>query len=271
MAQLSQCVIVSARVLGLRKILRRKPNSMAPAAMAGIRERLRQLKTPEIALQQEDRILLLCTAGEETWSDLAAALLLDLLTELSHLQFWLATEGFFLSGAIVWGPVLHDRTQGLIDLSGPGVRRARHLTRSHAAPCLLFDPDFVQLLLLRQIPVEHAAWRHIQDNGWGQYFLDYLSFSARVEENSRGVFRDILKDHKQAIEGVLHRGSRRNTPRRSDWLTWLIAYHDRVVRHVAALGRDEAMLSADLAITQDRSLLLSSGGFQSPMWRLIKS
>lgn len=242
MAQLSDSVIVSARVLGLRKILRRKPNSLAPAAMAGLRELLGKLKTPETALLVEDRMLLVCPVTDD--DDVGARseiVLAGMLADLAFLQLRLAEDGFFLSGAVVWGQVLVERMQSRQDISGPGLRRAHRLARHNQAPCLLLDPVLANRAALSLDAIEQPSiWQHVQHDGWGSYFLDYLSLLANFESSGRGSLWGIVGNHKAAIVRKLGpKGAEREIPS-APWLTWLACYHNRVVRRMSALPQQFA-------------------------------
>lgn len=273
MAQLSNCIIVSARVLGLRKILRRKPNSLAPQAMAGLRELLGTLKTPETAIQIEDRIVLVCpVVDDEGVGILAEKILAELLAELAFLQIKLADQGFFLSGAVVWGQVLVERIQGQHDLSGPGIRRAHRLARQNRAPCLQIDPNTAASLFSLHPHAPHAAWQHIQDDVWGRYLWDYLSFSARIEEGTRGVFAGVLGIHKRALEEAVRGLSKATEIALPDWLAWLVCYHVHVVRRAMKLQSGELGELAPLEAIDGLVAypLLAQGGFQPADLRLIR-
>lgn len=273
MAQLSNCIIVSARVLGLQKILRRKPNSLAPQAMAGLRELLSTLKTPETVLLIEDQIVLVCPmVDDEGVGILGEKLLAELLAELAFLQIKLADQGFFLSGALVWGQVLVERIQGQHDLSGPGIRRAQRLARQNRAPCLQIDPKTAASLFSLHPHAPHAAWQHIQDDGWGRTFWDYLSFSARIEEGTRGVFAGVLGAHKHALEEAVRRLSKQSKAALPSWLAWLVCYHARVVLRAMELlpGERERLGPLESINAVDAYPLLAHGGFQPRNLRLIR-
>ncbi|HNN92319.1 MAG TPA: hypothetical protein PKI03_08625 [Pseudomonadota bacterium] len=243
MAQLSNCIIVSARVLGLRKILRRKPNSLAPQAMAGLREVLGTLKTPETAIQIEDRLLLICPVPDDEEAGYHAQIVLaELMQELAFLQLQLAeTDGLFLSGALVLGQVLAERTQGRYDLSGPGVRHAHRVARDNRAPCLLFDRPLANRAALYFDAAEPPTiWQHVQHDGWGRYFLDYLSLLSNFEPSGRSSLWAIVGHHKAAIQRKLGNERSDHPVPLAPWLSWLLCYHNRVVRRMSALPQQFA-------------------------------
>jgi len=270
MAQLAQCLIVSARVLGLRKILDRKPNSLAPQAMAMLRERLASLRTAETIIQIEDRFLLVYPADEEIWTVQSAGRLTSLLPECAAFQVQLAAEGFFVSGAITWGQVLQDRSQGRQELSGPGLVRARRLARIHGHPCLLIDPKLAVWLKNMQARLVGAPFRHIQDDGWGRTFWDYLSFATRVGEEGKGAFWGILELHKRAVEGSLQSSDGSSLSIRPSWKAWLACYHDRVVRRAIEWAPESRLLIEQLSVDERLTTVLQMrGGFQPVGRRLI--
>jgi hypothetical protein len=275
MAQLSNRVIVSARVLGLRKILRRKPNSLAPQAMAGLRELVGKLRTPETAIQIEDRIVLVCPVvdDEDEAGFLSEKILAELLAELAFLQLRLAEEGFFLSGSVAWGQVLAERTSGQHDLSGPGIRRAHRLARNNRAPCLFLDPALANRAALSFDAIEQPSiWQHVQHDGWGSYFLDYLSLLANFEPSGRGSLWAIVGNHKAAIARKL--GAERANPKFpvARWLVWLACYHNRVVRRMSTLPQqyaDAAQLRRSYEISSAALPLAQSGALKVSPLRLI--
>lgn len=238
MAQLEQCVVVSARVVGLSRLLRRSPEAQAPRAMALIREIFAGLQGVDVSLQVESRLLLWSKLEEDGRPQAHMEAISGLLSQVALGQMKLAHRGFFLSGAVTLGKVLWDVERGHRDLTGPGLRRARQLARRNIDPCLVVSPSIFALgtalgpIEKARSPSPMVLWRHIQPDGWGRFFLDYLGWNVRLgEQDHHPLFRELLDLHRSKLEEQIEqRDAGDGVP---PWLLWLCHYHNRVVRRLA--------------------------------------
>ncbi|MBP6609274.1 MAG: hypothetical protein KA258_06840 [Deltaproteobacteria bacterium] len=235
MAQLEQCVVVSARVLGLSRLLRRSPEAQAPRAMALIREIFAGLQGVDVSLQVDSRLLLWSKLIENGRPQAVAVGIAWLLGQLAVRQMMLAKQGFFLSGAVGLGKVLWDVERGHRDLTGTGLRRVRQLARRNLDPCLLIAPEIVELggplgqVAKARAPSPYVLWRHIQPDGWGRWFWDYLGCSShRGEPDRPSSYPAVLESHRMYLGEQLERHA--ESKRLPTWLVWLCHYHNRSVR-----------------------------------------
>lgn len=238
MAQLEQCVVVYARVLGLGRLLRRSPEAQAPQAMALIREIFAGLQGVDISLQVDNRLLLASKLDEDGRPQAHMDAVSGLLSQVALRQMKLAQRGFFLSGAVALGKVLWDVDRGHRDLTGTGLRQARLLARRNVDPCLVVSPAIFAIgtavgsIEKTRSPNPMVLWRHIQHDGWGRFFLDYLGWNVRLgEQDHHPMFRELLELHRSILaEQIERRDAGDGVP---SWLLWLCHYHNRVVRRLA--------------------------------------
>jgi hypothetical protein len=164
--------------------------------------------------------------------------LFDELVTLGDRQFWLAVQGIFVRGGIVFGDIyINGQT-----IFGPALIKAYDLERVTAKwPILTFDPDLMQRIDI--MAAQFIAGRREKDGQTGEFlgkafslqlgsliertdegvdFLDYLSCAAYID-SATGDMAYFLTDHRDSLL-TAHRKFRH-------WkYSFLAEYHDSYCR-----------------------------------------
>lgn len=143
--------------------------------------------------------------------------LFNLFSELSFLQWMLASSDIFVNGAVTYGP--HYESERII--FSKGLVLGYQLSYKDPYPRILIDKSIIDIVNSKTGRYKSDINKHIINSPDGIVFLDYIQ---GVREVGWSDEEEILEIHAKSIKNqiALHRDS----PRILDKYSWLSKYHN---------------------------------------------